>query len=149
MEAAAAATPAIATVQQLADRYGEAWNDQDLETILSLHSEDSVFQLHVPGGEPVQGREAIHEAFAAFLAQLPDINFATVRLHVGPHHWVNESTLTGTVADAVELEDQTLEAPGASVEVACVDVIQIRDGLVTRKDTYLDGVSFMRQIGAA
>jgi steroid delta-isomerase-like uncharacterized protein len=148
MEATAAANP-NATVQDLADRYGEAWNDQDLEAILSLHSDDSVFQLHVPGGEPVEGREAIREAFAAFLAQLPDINFATVRLQVGPDHWVNESTLTGTVAGAVELEEQTLEAPGASVEVACVDVIQVRDGLVTRKDTYLDGVSFMRQIGAA
>jgi steroid delta-isomerase-like uncharacterized protein len=148
MEATAAANP-NATVQDLADRYGEAWNDQDLEAILSLHSDDSVFQLHVPGGEPVEGREAIREAFAAFLAQLPDINFATVRLQVGPDHWVNESTLTGTVAGTVELEEQTLEAPGASVEVACVDVIQVRDGLVTRKDTYLDGVSFMRQIGAA
>jgi steroid delta-isomerase-like uncharacterized protein len=146
---AAAAAPAITTVHELADRYSQAWNSHDVQAIVLLHTEDSVFQLHVPGGEPVEGRAAIREAFSAFLGQLSDLRFATTRLRVGAGHWVNESTLTGTVAGSVGIEGEALHAPGAPVEVACVDVIEVRDGLVARKDTYLDGISFLRQIGAS
>jgi steroid delta-isomerase-like uncharacterized protein len=139
-------TEATAT-EEIAERYGEAWNSQNLDAILDLHTEDSVFQLHVPGSAAVAGKEAIRETFAAFLAQLPDINFATRRLQTGAEHWVLESTLSGTAAAAFELEDETIDSPGAAVEVDCVDVIQLRDGLVARKDTYLDAVSFQRQMG--
>jgi steroid delta-isomerase-like uncharacterized protein len=138
---------AVTTISELADRYGEAWNSQDVDAIADLHTEDSVFQLHIPGGAPVEGRDAIRAAFAAFVEQLPDINFATRRLYAGEDHWVLESTLTGTVAAPMELDGEQLDARGSKIEVDCVDVIAVRDGKVARKETYLDAVAFQRQMG--
>ena len=63
-------------IEELAGRYGDAWNSQDLDTIVSMHAPDGIFQLHAPGGEPVEGRAAVREAFAGFLTQLPDIHLS-------------------------------------------------------------------------
>ena len=143
--------PATATdttaIEELAGRYGEAWNSQDLDAIVAMHADEGTFHLHVPGGEPVSGREAIRAAFAGFIAQLPDINFEPRRLQAGPSFWVLESTLTGTVAAPIDVEGELVEADGARVSVDCVDVISVRDGLVQSKDTYLDALAFERQLG--
>ena len=135
-------------VAKLAERYGAAWNAGDLEAIVAMHAPDGVFQLHVPGGQPVEGRDALRAAFSAFLAQLPDIHFEPVRLHTGPEHWVLESVLSGTVAAPIEVEGERVDSPGTRVEVDFVDSIVVADGLVQRKDSYLDTLSFERQLGA-
>jgi steroid delta-isomerase-like uncharacterized protein len=143
--------PATATdtaaVQELAERYGDGWNSQDLDAIVSMHAEDGTFQLHVPGSEVVSGREQIRAAFAGFLTQLPDIHFEPVRLRVGADFWSLESTMSGTVAAPIEVEGEELEADGARVAVDAVDIISVRDGLVQSKDTYLDALAFERQLG--
>jgi uncharacterized protein (TIGR02246 family) len=139
----------VTEIEALADRYGAAWNRQDLDAIVALHAPDGIFQLHIPGGEPVEGREAIRAAFAGFIAQLPDIHFEPVRLRAGTDFWVLESRMSGTVAAPIEVEGQTIEVPGAGVEVDFLDVIAVADGLLTRKDSYLDGLAFQQQMEAA
>jgi steroid delta-isomerase-like uncharacterized protein len=141
------ATSDITAVQELAERYGEAWNSQDLDAIVTMHADDGTFELHVPGGEVVSGREGIRAAFAGFLAQLPDIHFEPVRLRVGADFWSLESTMSGTVAAPIEVEGEEVEADGARVAVDAVDIISVRDGLVQSKDTYLDALAFERQLG--
>src|SRR3954452_3836225 len=96
-----ATTETATDIRQLAERYGEAWNSQDLDAILDLHAEDCVFQAHAAGAPPAEGKDAVREAFAGYIALLPDINFAERSLHVGPDHWVLESTMTGTVAGSL------------------------------------------------
>lgn len=142
------ATADTSAIEALAERYGEAWNSQDLDGVLALHAEDGSFRLHVPGGEPVEGRAAIREAFAGFLAQLPDIRFEPRRLLAGPGFWVLESTMTGTAAAPFDVDGEQVDAPGARIEVDAVDVITVRDGLVLTKDTYLDALAFQGQLGA-
>ena len=142
-----AATTDVTAVQELAERYGDAWNSQDLDAIVAMHAEDGRFQLHVPGGEIVSGREAIRVAFAGFLAQLPDIHFEPVQLRVGADFWSLESTMSGTVAAPIAVEGEDVEANGARVEVDAVDIISVKDGLVQSKDTYVDSLAFERQLG--
>ena len=142
-------TTTMTEIEALAERYGEAWNSQDLDAIVALHAPDGIFHLHVPGSAPVQGREAIRESFAGSLAQLPDVHFEPVRLRAGADFWVLESRMSGTVAAPIEVEGQRLEAPGTRVEVDFVDVIAVADGLLTRKDSYLDGLAFQQQMEAA
>jgi steroid delta-isomerase-like uncharacterized protein len=145
-------TPQIAdatTIEELHERYGEAWNSQDLDAILAMHTDDGVFQLYIPGAAPAEGKQAIREAFGGFLAQLPDINFAVRKLNTGAGHWVSEMTLTGTVAAPLQLDGEAIESPGAKIEVPCVDVIEVRDGLVATKHTYLDEVTFQNQLQAS
>ena len=135
------------TIEELAERYGAAWNSQDLDAIVSMHAEDGTFQLHVPGGERVSGRDGIRAAFAGFLAQLPDIHFEPVRLRAGADFWVLESAMSGTVAAPIDVEGEQVQADGARVSVDAVDVISVRDGVVQSKDTYLDALAFERQLG--
>jgi hypothetical protein len=125
-------TTAAPALEQLAERYGQAWNSQDLDAIVATHAEDGIFHLHVPDSEPVRGREAIRAAFAGFLEQLPDIHFEPVRLRTGPGFWVLESVLSGTFE-------------GAPVAVDFLDVVAVDGHLITRKDSYLDALSFERQ----
>jgi steroid delta-isomerase-like uncharacterized protein len=131
----------------LAERYGEAWNRQDLDAIMDLHADDCVFVAHAAGSPPAEGKEAVREAFAAYIAMMPEINFAERSLHVGEDHWVLESTMTGTVEQAIEVEGESMGERGAPIEVDCVDVIEVRDGLVASKHTYLDSMAMQRQLG--
>ena len=143
------ATADTAAIEALAERYGEAWNTQDLDGILAMHTEDGTFRLHIPGGEPVEGRPAIREAFAGFLTQLLDIRFEPRRLLAGPDFWVLESTMTGTAAAPFDVDGEQVDAPSAQIEVDAVDVIAVRDGRVQTKDTYLDALAFQSQLEAA
>src|SRR3954454_13462146 len=144
-----ASTPSEAqiAIRMLARRYGEAWNRQNLDAIMDLHTDDSVFVAHAAGTPPAEGKQAVREAFASYLALLPDINFAERALHAGDDHWVLESSMTGTVAGSIEVEGESLGDTGARVEVDCVDVIEVRNGLVASKQTYLDSMSLQRQLG--
>ena len=140
-------TDSTTAIRMLAERYGEAWNRQDLDAIMDLHTDDSVFQAHAAGTPPAEGKQAVRDAFAGYLALLPDINFAERALHVGDDHWVLESVMSGTVAQPIEVDGEALGDSGARVEVDCVDVIEVRDGLVASKQTYIDSLAMQRQLG--
>jgi steroid delta-isomerase-like uncharacterized protein len=140
-------TEATTEIRELAQRYGEAWNSQDLDAIMDLHTDDSVFVAHAAGTPPAEGNEAVRGAFAGYLELLPDIKFTERALHVGDDHWVLESTMSGTVAQAIQVDGEELGDRGARVEVDCVDVIEVRDGLVASKETYLDSQAMQRQLG--
>ena len=42
----ATSVTALQATQELAERYSAAWNDHDLEALMSLHAPDTVFELH-------------------------------------------------------------------------------------------------------
>ena len=121
-----------AEVQDLAVRYGAAWAGRDLDAIMAMHTDDTVFHLH-GGGEPTIGRGAAREAFAAALAAWPDIRFDRKRVHIGAGHFVSEYEMSATTA-----EGQLLVCDGA-------DVFVVDDGRVARKDTYLDWPALQQQ----
>jgi steroid delta-isomerase-like uncharacterized protein len=139
-------TEVATEIRELAARYGEAWNSQDLDAIMDLHTADTVFQAHAAGTPPAEGKDAVREAFAGYLAQLPDINFAERALHVGDDHWVLESKMSGTVAQPIELDGESVGGTGGRIEVDCVDVIEVRDGRVASKQTYIDSLAMQRQL---
>ena len=121
-----------AEIQDLAVRYGVAWAERDLDAIVAMHTDDTVFHLH-GGGEPAIGRGATREAFAAALAAWPDIRFDRKRVHIGAEHFVSEYEMSATT-----VEGQFLVCDG-------VDVFAVVDGRVARKDTYLDWPALQQQ----
>jgi steroid delta-isomerase-like uncharacterized protein len=149
MTTAVDSTDSIIAVRMLAERYGEAWNRQDLDAIMALHTDDCIFRAHAAGTPPAEGKDAVREAFAGYIALMPDINFAQRSLRAGEDHWVLESTMTGTVEGSLEVDGESVGEQGKRVEVPCVDVIEVRDGLVASKDTYLDSLAMQRQLGGA
>src|SRR5258708_5714340 len=121
------------TVEELAMAYHGAWVELDPEAIVALHSPDSVFHMH-GAAEPTTGRDTVRKLVVALLELVPDLKFEPKRLYSGDDHIVFEYDMSGTFR-------------GSPFVCDGVDVIAVADGLVTRKDTYLDYIKLTEQIG--
>jgi steroid delta-isomerase-like uncharacterized protein len=113
-----------APLADLLERYSAAWHAHDVDAIMALHTDDTIFHLH-NGGAAAVGAEAVRQAFELVLALYPDLNARRVAVEIGASHAVAQSVMSATSA-------------GRVVDVDAVDVFRIVDGLISRKDTYLD-----------
>jgi steroid delta-isomerase-like uncharacterized protein len=132
-------------LREAIDRYNVAWNDHDLDSIMSMHAPDMVFENHT-AGESAQG-EAARAHIGAIFATWPDITFTTRRLYVREGLVVQEWTATATHTETMRRGDLVAEPTGKRVEWDGLDVIPFEGGLVKRKDVYSDSVSILRQVG--
>jgi steroid delta-isomerase-like uncharacterized protein len=133
-------------LEQFIDRYNAAWNAHDVDAILELHSDDSVFENHTTGDLNV-GKDAIGNAIRGIFTVFPDLEFETRRRYVRDDLVVQEWTARGTHLGKMSRSGMEVEPTGKSVEYRGMDVIPIEDGLVARKDVYSDGVTLLRQLG--
>ncbi len=122
------------SIEELAGQYHQAWADLDVDAIVALHTEDSVFHMHGVT-DASAGRTSIAQTITALLRLVPDLHFDAKRAYLGPDHMVMEYEVSGTVGET------PFACDGA-------DVIAVQDGLVARKDTYFDLAAFQRQAGA-
>jgi steroid delta-isomerase-like uncharacterized protein len=118
---------------QFAKEYSGAWAVHEPDAIAAMHTDDSVFELHDVGA-PATGRAAVRDLIATLLTAVPDLRFEPKRVHFGDEHFVTEYVMTGT-------------AEGKPFAIAGADVFTMREGLVGRKDTYLDWLAYQRQVG--
>ncbi|MBZ0229254.1 MAG: nuclear transport factor 2 family protein [Bauldia sp.] len=84
-------------VRAVIARYNQAWADHDLDAIMALHTEDSVFENHTSGGLGI-GREQIRKIIEGVFATFPDIAFSARRQYFGEDFAVQEWTATATFA---------------------------------------------------
>ena len=124
-------------MDDLFQRYADAWGRHDPDAIVALHTEDTTFHAHL-GQEQARGKAAVHQAFADLFAQFPDVAFTQVSLRTGPDFWVVEWKMSGTLAGT-----------DSAFEVDLIDLITVEDGLVKSKDSYIDAVSMQAQLGMA
>ena len=80
------------------------------------------------------GRTAVVALVTTLVNLVPDLAFALKRGYLGSDHMVIEYAMSGNVGGAPFVCD------GA-------DVIAVSDGLVARKDTYLDLIALVSQVG--
>jgi steroid delta-isomerase-like uncharacterized protein len=126
--------------------YGDAWNRHDVEAILAMHTEDSVFENHTSGGKGV-GKAAIREILKGVFATFPDIRFDARRSYVRDDVVTQEWTASGTLAVPFTRGTSTVQPTGRKVSWHGVDVIPFEGHLVARKDVYVDSMSFLRALG--
>ncbi len=126
-------------------RYNQAWNDHDLDAIMSMHSPDMVFENHT-AGESATGEEARGHIGSIF-ETWPDIKFETRRLYARDGVVTQEWTATATHSNTMKRGDLLAEPTGKTIEWKGIDVIPFEDGKVKRKDVYSDSVSILRQVG--
>ncbi len=121
------------SLPEFALEYGQAWDGHDADSIAAMHTDDSVFHLHDLEA-PASGRAAVRQLLAMLIANAPDVQFAPIRAHFGADHFVTEYTMSGTVS-------------GKQFAVDGADVFTMRDGLIERKDSYVDWLAYERQTG--
>ena len=134
-----------AALEETIARYNDAWNAHDLDTIMSMHAPDMVFENHT-AGESAQG-DQVREHIGAIFETWPDIAFATRRLYVRDGLVVQEWTATATHVNQMRRGDLVAEPSGNEITWDGLDVIPFEDGLIKRKDVYSDSVSILRQVG--
>jgi uncharacterized protein (TIGR02246 family) len=105
----------------VAERYSAAWAARDSDAIAALHTPDTLFHVHGQF-EPVRGRDAVRAAAAALFERWPGFAARNDALLLGERHWVLDWTLT---------------AENLPQGVRLVDVVELVDRLVARKDTFL------------
>ena len=135
-----------AELQEFIDRYNEAWADHDVDAIVELHTEDSVFENHTTGDANV-GKDAIGNAIRGIFTVFPDLTFETRRQYIRDDLVVQEWTARGTHLGKMTRAGLEVEPTGKAVEYRGMDVIPIDGGKVARKDVYSDGVTLLRQLG--
>jgi steroid delta-isomerase-like uncharacterized protein len=133
-------------LQAFIDRYNAAWNDHDVDAIVSMHTEDSVFENHVTGDAYV-GREEIGRAITGIFGVFPDLTFEARRSYIRDDLVVQEWTARGTHEGTMTRAGIEVPPTGRKVDYKGMDVIPIRDGLVARKDVYSDSITLLRQLG--
>ena len=126
-------------------RYNEAWNDHDLDAIMSMHAPDMVFENHT-AGESAQGN-GVSEHIRSIFETWPDIRFETRRMYARDGVVTQEWTASATHTKTMWRGDLVAEPTGKKIEWRGVDVIPFEDGKVKRKDVYSDSVSILRQVG--
>jgi len=124
-------TTAAIDLETISDRYFAAWEKRDPDAIVALHTEDTQFWTHVGNG-PVVGREAVRATFAELFVAFPDFTFETYRVLFGEDHWVLDWALIS-----------------GDIRFDCLDVVVVSpEGLVARKDTFVDATQMQAALGS-
>jgi steroid delta-isomerase-like uncharacterized protein len=126
------------------ERYNQAWNDHDLDAIMSMHAPDMVFENHT-AGESAEGEE-VRAHIGAIFESWPDIAFSERRLYLRDRLVVQEWTATATHSKQMRRGELVAEPSGKRIEWKGLDVMPFENGLLKRKTVYSDSVSILRQL---
>ena len=116
------ARDSAAALEKTIERYNDAWNDHDVEAILTFHAHGMVFENHT-AGERVEGAD-VGPHIARIFENAPDLTFRGRRLYARDGLVVSEWTATMTDRD------------GSRVEWDGIDAFPFENGLILRKDVY-------------
>jgi ketosteroid isomerase-like protein len=104
-----------------------AFNRHDLDGIMEFFADDCVFYMPRgvgPRGDRFEGKAAVRAGLAKRFEGIPDVHYGDDTHWVGDDFGVSEWTLSGT------------STTGQRILVRGVDLLEFRDGKVTRKDSF-------------
>jgi len=130
----------------LATRYSKAWSDRDVGAILASHADDSSFQVHGVGSRST-GKLEIQAALEAFFDTWTGTRFEGRSRILGENHWILEYTLHATLSGPLRVGKQTIEGAGQTVSFEGVDIVRVSNGCVISKDSYIDAIAVLAQLG--
>ena len=116
-----------AALLDLLERFADAWNRHDLDALMSMMTDDCVFNASAGPqveGQRSEGRQAVRTAYAAVFAAFPDAHWADARHFIAGDRGVSEWTFTGT------------QVNGTRVEVNGCDLFAFRGDKIAVKNSY-------------
>jgi ketosteroid isomerase-like protein len=114
-------------LEQLLQEFADAWNRHDVNAIMSMMTDDGVFEAsagNAVNGHRHEGQQAVRAAYEAVFAQYPDAHWGDARHFVRGNRGVSEWIFTGRLND------------GTRVEVTGCDLFTFRDGKIALKNSY-------------
>jgi steroid delta-isomerase-like uncharacterized protein len=112
---------------ELLERFADAWNRHDLDALMSMMTDDCVFQASAGAdvdGQRSEGKHAVRAAYSAVFETFPDAQWENARHFIAGNRGVSEWTFTGTHRD------------GRRVAVNGCDLFTLRDGKIAIKNSY-------------
>jgi ketosteroid isomerase-like protein len=111
------------------DRFNEAFNRHDVDAIMSLMTDDCIFEntSPAPDGERFEGQEAVRGFWERMFASAPTAHFETEELFPAGDRCVGRWRYSWA------------DANGAPQHVRGVDLFRVRDGRVAEKLSYVKG----------
>jgi ketosteroid isomerase-like protein len=110
------------------NKFNEAFNNHDVDQIMSLMTEDCIFEntRPSPDGERFEGQTAVRKVWEEMFIRSPKANFDTEEIFAFGdrcivrwiYHWIKE---------------------GKEGHVRGVDIIRVREGKITEKFSYVKG----------
>ncbi len=136
-----------ADLTKLAEGVQKAWDNQDMNALVQLYSEDAV--MFMPGEtEPIQGREAIEKNQAAYIRAMPDMTLKFTTILIQGKHIAFEGIFTGTFTGPLASPEGDIPPTGRSVKAGFAFIAKVNaDGLIEEDRTYFDNLDFMKQLG--
>jgi steroid delta-isomerase-like uncharacterized protein len=120
-------TRSDADLVKLLDRFADAWNRHDLDALMSMMTDDCVFEASAGpqvDGQRSEGKQEVRAAYAAVFEAFHDAHWSNPRHFIVGNRGVSEWTFTGTQKD------------GKRVEVTGCDLFTFRDGKIAIKNSY-------------
>ena len=89
------------------ERFADAWNRHDIDTLMSYMTEDCAFFLgsgESASGDRFEGYAAVKEAFEQVWKDLPDVSFRNARHFLSGDRGCSEWTLVATHPNGSKIE---------------------------------------------
>jgi uncharacterized protein (TIGR02246 family) len=115
-------TVAVKDSLALINEVGQAWNARDIPRILTLFTEDGVWEAS--WGARYVGKAELKRGLEELFKNVPDVKFVEAKRFASDDHGVSEWRVVGTRPDGTKIDDQ-----------GC-DLYTIRDGKVASKRAY-------------
>lgn len=130
------------SAEELAGRVVVLWNEQDLEGVPAVFSEDAVYE-DVAAERVMEGHEEIRRWWAENFAAVPDFKIEVVRVFATADMAGCEWTMSGTHTG----DYPTIPATGKAFSVRGASIAQVEAGKVVRWTDYYDMLAFLTQLG--
>ena len=116
--------------EKFVDRFNTVWNGHDLDGILSMMTDDVVFEASFgkeAWGHRVTGIKDVRGFLEEMFDRIPDVRWDEIRHFAHPYQVTVEWLTSGTPRG------------GARFEVQGCDILAIRDGKIAAKRSYRKG----------
>jgi glyoxylase-like metal-dependent hydrolase (beta-lactamase superfamily II)/predicted ester cyclase len=132
----------MATPRDVMTAYFEALANHDLDAIAGAWAPEGVMTVL---GDEAKGPDGLRAYWAEFFGATADIRFEVQDMVAEGDqvavHWAAKGTFTGPNAF------QGVEPTFSRLDLAGLDIFDLRDGKIVRERAYTDGADFARQIG--
>jgi steroid delta-isomerase-like uncharacterized protein len=129
--------------EKMMNDYVAAWNAHDAERILSLCTDDVVFE-EVPMGKVFRGNKEAKDFISSTFVNFPDFK---IELKSGFNagdwgagEWVMSATFAHSSTPVMTATGKRFSVPGASI-------IEFRKGKISRESMYWNLAAFLQQVG--